>query len=64
MKPFSSGKAKGLWVFLLAAMLMLTSMTTIVSAQETETDQIEYEEPFSEWNQDAPALKTDRKSVV
>ena len=58
MKPFSSGKAKGLWVFLLAAMLMLTSMTTIVSAQETEADQIEYEEPFSEWNQDAPALKT------
>ena len=44
----------------LAAALALTGMTSVVSAQETEADgqQTEYEEVFSQWNQDAPALQT------
>ena len=48
----------GIWSMMLAMMLVLTCMTGIASAQETEaeTDEMMYEELFPEWNPEAPAL--------
>ena len=48
----------GIWSMMLAMMLVLTCMTGIASAQETEAeaDDMTYEELFPEWNPEAPAL--------
>ena len=53
-------KTKVFTVSLLVVLLVLTGLTGIVPAQETEaeTEEMVYEELFPEWNQDAPALKT------
>ena len=49
-----------IWSMMLAVLLVLTGMTGIVSAQETEAeaDESTAEELFAEWNPEAPALKT------